>query len=93
MSAPVARIFCSPSADVGAAIGHFVIADERIGAELPQDEIGLVGDHRLVKALEHVGHFLAADAAIEHGNLMRREMPLEFGGQPARIGRRRRTGA
>ena len=67
----------------------------RIGAELPEHEIGLGGDHRAVEALEHVGDFFAVDAAIDHGDRAGREMLRELDLQPARIarGRRARAGA
>jgi len=48
----------------GVLIGRLV-ADHRIGTELPENEIGLGRDHRFVEALEHVRHFFAADAAVD----------------------------
>ena len=55
MSAPVARIFFEAGADQRAVLGGHVIADHRIGAELPKHQIGLGRDDRVVEALEHVG--------------------------------------
>jgi hypothetical protein len=74
-SAPIARLV-DAFADRGAAIVHRVIADQRIGAQLPQQQVGLGGDHGAVEALEHVGDFLAVDTAVEHGDRMAGEMAL-----------------
>ena len=66
-------------------IGELVIADDRIRAELPQHQIGLGGHHGAIEALEHVGDFLAANAAVVHGDGMAGEALLELDGEPARI--------
>ena len=70
---------------------ELVIADDRIGAELLQHQVGMLGEHAGVEALEHVADFFATDAAIDHGDRMVGEMLLELDRQPVRITRRRRA--
>ena len=62
------------------------VPQHRVRARLPQHQIGLLGDHRGVETREHIGSFLAVDAAVQHRDLVSREMTGEFLRQPARIG-------
>jgi hypothetical protein len=70
-----------------------VATDHGICSELPQHEIGLLRKNGGIKALEHVGHFLAANAAVEYGERQLREMLLELDCKSARIVCCRRTRA
>jgi hypothetical protein len=68
-------------------------AQHPVGADLPQHQIGLLGDHGSVEAREHVGDFLAAHAAVQNGDFMPGKMSDEFLCKAARIGGSRRTRA
>ena len=70
-----------------------MMAQHRVGAELPEHQVGLLGDDGAVEALKHVADLLAADAAVEHGDRLRGEGMPQFGFEPARIIRRLRAGA
>ena len=87
------RIFLRPSRIEAPWSAKLVIADDRIGAELPQHQVGLGGDHGGIETLEHVADFLAVGTAIEHGDRTVGEMLLELYGEPVRIIRRRGAGA
>ncbi len=52
-----------------------IAAQERVGADLPQHEIGLLGDNALLEAGEHIGGGFAAHAAVDHPESMARETP------------------
>ena len=60
-------------------------------AELPQNEVWCSGNYGGIEALEHVADFFAADAAIDHGDRMVGQIPLELDRQPVRLTRRRRA--
>ena len=92
-SAPVARILARPARMAAPWSAGRAVAQHRIGAELPQHQVGLGGDHGLVEAPEHVADDLAADAAIEHLDRVRGKAPLQFGLEPAGVIRRARAGA
>jgi hypothetical protein len=62
-----------------------MLAQHRIGAELPQYQIGLGSDDRSVEALEHVADDLAADAPIEHRDRMAGKALAQFGPEPGRV--------
>ena len=68
MSAPVALMLLDALADRRAVLIEPLIAQHRIGAELPQHQIGLLGDDRARRSAQHVGDFFAVDAAVEHGD-------------------------
>ena len=78
-------------ADRGVVVADLVIVDDRIGAELPQNEVRLSGYYGGIEALKHVADFFASDAAIDHGDRMVGEMLLKLARQPVRITRRCRA--
>src|SRR6516225_7348968 len=87
-------------ADLGDALDYrhvltieIVAADYRIGAKLPEDQVGLNCDHICIKALEHIVHFFAAHTAVKHSDRMARETLGQLDRKPARIGGGRRTSA
>ena len=63
-----------------------VIAQHRIGAELPQHEVGFLRDHAGLETGQHVAHFLAIDAMIDDADAIVRKALPEFGGEAAGIG-------
>src|SRR5262245_2131499 len=85
-------------ADLGDALANrnvlaieTIVADYRIGAELPYDQVGLSCDHVCIKALEHIANVFAPHAAVKHGDRMARETLYQLDRKPARIGGCRRT--
>ena len=73
-------------ADRHIVVVEFIIADHRIGAKLPEDQVGLGSDHVRTEALEHVADFLTADATVEHNDRMARKTLRQFDREPTRIG-------
>src|SRR5262245_8944443 len=85
-------------ADFGDALANrnvlaieLIVADYRIGAKLPQDQVGLSCVYVCIKALEHIANVFAPHAAVKHGEWMARETLRQFDRKPARIGGGRRT--
>ena len=68
-----------------------MIAHDRIGANLPENEIGMGRDDRAIEPSNHLWRLFAVDAAIEHGDVIGREALLEFDREPTRIACRRRA--
>ena len=87
--------FCEAGADQRIVPAEHVTTDDGIRSELPQHKIGFLRKNSRIEPAEHVGDFLAGDAAIEHGERQLREMLLELDCKPARIvcGGRARTGS
>ena len=55
-----------------------MIAHHRIGADLPEHQIGMRGDHIGFETRQHLRGLFAVDAAIEHGDVARRKPLLEL---------------
>ena len=55
---------------------HRLIPQHRIGPDLPEHEVGLLGDHGGVEARQHVGGFVAVHAAVQHRDLVPGEAPV-----------------
>ena len=74
---------------------EWAVAQHRIGADLPEHQMRLLGNHPGLETGEHVDRLLAVDAAVEHGELLTGEMLAELDLKSARVGRSRRarTGA
>ena len=67
------------------------VAQHRIGADLPENQIGMRGDDGGVEAGQHLVGLLAVDAAIEHRDVAPREALRKLGRKAARIACRRRV--
>ena len=52
-----------------ALLGGFFLIDDRVGADLPENEVRLLGEHAAFEAGEHLAHVLSTDATIEHDNI------------------------
>src|SRR5215831_12739233 len=85
-------------ADLGDALANrqvlaieIIIADYRIGAKLPDDQVGLSCDYICIKALEHIANVLAPHPAVKHGDRIARETLSQFDRKPTWIGGGRRT--
>ena len=74
-------------------LGGIEAAQHGIGADLPDHEIGVGVEHRGLQPLHHLGRVLAALAAVEHGDVGGRILPLQLRKQPVRIGEVRRARA
>jgi hypothetical protein len=59
---------------------------DRIGSDLPDHQIGLLGDDVGIEPLKLERRFLAANSAVDHGDLSVRILRLEKRQQPLRIG-------
>jgi hypothetical protein len=70
-----------------------VVAQHRIGADLPEHEVRPLRDDGGVEPRQHVGDFLAAHAAVQHRDFVSGKTLRELLRQPARIGSRRRARA
>src|SRR5580704_13901932 len=60
-----------------------MIAQHRIGADLPEHELRMLGDDAAGEPRHHVFGLVAVDAAVEHGDVLQRETLLEVDGEPA----------
>ena len=72
MSAPVALSRAQPLMQQGGVRQQRLVAQHGIGADLPEDQIGLLGDHGAVEPREHVGSLVAVDAAVQDRELVAR---------------------
>ena len=70
-----------------------MVAQHGIGADLPEHEIGMRRDDAGCEPRHHLRGLFAVDAAIEHGDVERREALFQLDAEPARIACRRRTRA
>ena len=73
-------------ADQFRRVGRIDVVQQIVGADLPDDEIGMIGDHVGVDPLERRARDLAADAAIEDADLHVGESRSQELRQPAGIG-------
>ena len=65
--------------------GERMVAQHRVATDLPQDQVGLLADHVLLKSRQHVGADFAIDAVIDDGDFFVGETQPQFGLKTARI--------
>ena len=66
-------------------LGRIEIAQHRVGADLPDHQVRMHVDHRGLQPLHHFGRVLAALAAIDHGDVGGRILPVQLRRQPVGI--------
>jgi hypothetical protein len=54
------------------------LAQHRVRAHLPEHQVGMLGEHRTVQSLEHVGDFLAVHTTVQQRELLSRKTPGEL---------------
>jgi hypothetical protein len=64
---------------------YFMIAEHRVGADLPKHEIGTRSNDIVRETREHLFDFFPVYAAIEHGDVIPWKAFAELGGEPAGI--------
>jgi hypothetical protein len=66
-------------------VSEVIVADHRIGAKLPQNQVGFGGDHVCIKAIEHIANFLAAYTAVKHSDRVTGKTLSQLNCKSARI--------